>query len=297
MLNVLIVFYAIFFHNFGLAIIIFTILTRLIMLPLTMKQLHATKKLAELQPKLQEIQKQYAKDKDKLAKETTKLYKESGINPLGCLLPMLIQLPIWIALYQSILHAMGSDLSKYLYSWGIVQHAVGPEMKVELGFLWLNLGHPDPYYLLPFIVAGTTWAQQKMVATTATDPTQRTMNTVMLWMMPLMFGFFTLQFPSGLALYWVISNIVSIIMQYFVTGWGGLAHPFGIKLPVGKKEVPPIGGAKPLERVKETSKQEKRLEHGKHRSNRKDSGGSHPESSGPTGTKSGGGGDSSPKKR
>ena len=102
-LNSLVVLCSVLFSNFGLTIIALTIIIRGLMYPLTIRQLRSTKAMQSLQPKLAELRKKYAKDKQKLAKEQMQMYKESGISPLGCLVPMLIQMPIWIALYQSIM--------------------------------------------------------------------------------------------------------------------------------------------------------------------------------------------------
>jgi YidC/Oxa1 family membrane protein insertase len=233
MLNGLIALCSVLFSNFGLAIVTLTITVRLLMLPLTMKQLHASKKMAELGPRLQELQKKHAKDQEMLGREQMKLYKESGVSPAGCVLPMLIQLPIWIALYQSIIRALATtpeqllNLSTHLYSWSVVHQMI----PLTEDFLWLNLGQPDSYYILPILVGGTMWLQQKMATQPSIDPKQQSMSNMMLWMMPLMFAFFTLQFPSGLSLYWVISNVISIAMQYFVTGWGALSSSAPVKRP------------------------------------------------------------------
>ena len=109
MLNFLVLLSHVLFSNFGLAIIALTIIVRLIMLPLTLRQIRSSKAMSTLQPKLQEIQKKFGKDRQRLQQEVSKLYKESGMNPMGCLLPMLMQLPIWIALYQSILKAVATS--------------------------------------------------------------------------------------------------------------------------------------------------------------------------------------------
>jgi len=224
MINFLVVLSHYLFNNFGVAIIALTIIVNGAMLPLTMKQLHASQAMQALQPKLTELQKKYAKDKDKLAQEQMKLYKESGISPAGCVVPLLIQMPIWIALYQSIMRLLAATpedflaLSQYLYSWPLVYSAVPLGAK----FLWLNMALPDSYFVLPILVGGTMWIQQKMVTPTAADPKQAAQSRMMLWMMPIMFAFFTLQFPSGLALFWVTSSVIRIGIQYFMTGWGGL---------------------------------------------------------------------------
>ena len=222
MINVLIVLSSYLFNNLGLSIIVLTIVVNGLMLPLTRKQLHASKAMQELQPKLAELQKKHAKDKNKLAQEQMRLYKESGISPMGCVVPMLIQMPIWIALFQSIMRLVAVipenflGLSQYLYSWPTLYST----LPLGNNFLWLNLAIGDTF--LALLVGGTMWVQQKMVTPTTTDPKQQAQSKMMLWMMPMMFAFFTLSFPSGLALFWVTSNIIRIGIQYFATGWGGL---------------------------------------------------------------------------
>ena len=225
MINVLIVGSKFLFNSPGLAIIVFTILIRAVMYPLTKKQLLSSKKMQDLQPRIQELQKKYGKDKQRMAKEQAALLKETGITNIGCILPMLIQMPIWIALYQSITRILATgpeellNLSRYLYpSW----HIVFPMVPLNSHFLWLNLGSPDRVVILPILVGGSMWIQQKMVTPTNTDPQQAAQSQMMLIMMPLLFAYMTFQFASGLALYWVVSNIISIVMQYYITGWGGL---------------------------------------------------------------------------
>jgi YidC/Oxa1 family membrane protein insertase len=224
MLNFLIVLSNVFFHNFGIAIVVLVIIVRLLMLPVTLKQLHSTKAMSSLQPKLQEMQKKYGGDRVKLQQEMAKVYKESGVNPMGCLWPMLIQFPIWIALYQSILKALAATpedlmgLSDRLYSSSYIIGAV----PLKEQFLWLNLGQPDKYYIMAILVAASMWVLQKMSTVPTSDPKQQSMNNMLVWLMPLMFGFFTISFPSGLAVFWLISNVIGIITQYFITGWGTL---------------------------------------------------------------------------
>lgn len=229
-------------NNFGLAIIILTVVVRLILFPLTIQQTRSTKAMQELQPKIQELQKKYARNQQKLQQEMMQLYKEAKINPLGCLWPMLIQLPIWIALYQSIMMALASSpedlirLSQSLYSWPVVTQALPLNEK----FLWLQLSKPDPYLILAILVGITMWVQQKMVTPPPTDPRQQSMTQMTTLMMPLMFAMFTLSFPSGLSLYWAVSNIVGIVIQYFVSGgWGYFKMPFLTKQQPQVKKLPP----------------------------------------------------------
>jgi YidC/Oxa1 family membrane protein insertase len=245
-LNSLIALCSVFGGNFGLAIIVFTVIVRVALLPLTIRQTRSTKVMQELQPKLQELQKKYAKDQQKLQQEMVKLYREAGVNPLGCLWPLLIQLPIWIALYQSIMQALAAtpenllNLSQHLYSWDLVVRAV----PLNERFLWLQLSKPDPNLILALLVGATMWVQQKMVTPPAADPRQQSVNNMTLLMMPLMFALFTLSFPSGLALYWVVSNVVGVVIQYFVGGgWGYLARPSsGAKVPPthGQPQAKPV---------------------------------------------------------
>ncbi|HEX77420.1 MAG TPA: membrane protein insertase YidC [Dehalococcoidia bacterium] len=224
LLNGLIVLSQYLWNNFGLSIVLLTVVVRLVTLPLTVKQTRATKAIQAMQPKMEELKRKYARDQQTLSREMMKLYRESGMNPMGCLFPMLIQLPIWIALYQSIIRALAAtpesllDLSQLLYSWPIVHQAI----PVNAHFLWLDLAQPDRFIALPILVGASMWVMQKMVTPPVVDPRQQSTNTMMLWMMPAMFALISLQFPSGLALYWVISNVMGIIIQYFITGWGGL---------------------------------------------------------------------------
>jgi YidC/Oxa1 family membrane protein insertase len=213
--------------NFGLSIIIFTLVMRFITWPLTASQYKQSKKMQELQPKLQEIQKKYkGKDPKKAQQETMALYKEAGVNPLGCIFPLLVQTPIWIALYQVINKTLGETpetfvgLSQTLYPIPFIHEAVPLNNQL---LIW-NLGKPDALYILPVIVGVTMYIQQKLVtpppnpnATPQQLQQQQTMQ-MMTWMMPLMFGWFSLTVPAGLALYWAISNLSGIVLQYFYMG-------------------------------------------------------------------------------
>jgi YidC/Oxa1 family membrane protein insertase len=217
MTNILIVLASVFAGSFGIAIIVFTFIIRGVTFPLTLRQIRASRAMSVIQPRLQEIQKKY-KDPRRRSEETMKLYKEAGVNPAGCLLPMLIQFPIWIALYQTIRLVLGStpesfiDLSQRLYPWSYVRQAI----PLENRFLWMNLAEPDTTFLLAILVGATTWVQQKMTTPrNITDERQQSMSNTMLWMMPLMFAWFTLTVPSGLAVYWAATNLVGIALQYF----------------------------------------------------------------------------------
>jgi YidC/Oxa1 family membrane protein insertase len=246
MVNVLIWIYNFFFHNFGLAIILFTILIRLITYPLTAQQLKGQQKMQELNKskKWQEIQKKYKDDKEKLAQEQMKIYKEMGINPLGSCLPLVIQFPIMIGLYQSITLAMASapiqllNLSRDLYSFIPASQLIPLNSK----FLWMNLGLPEissPNALVLFgfavpimtiIVVVTTFLQSKLMTPPANPGDQGAqMGKMMNLYMPILMGWIAYSLASGLALYFIISNVLGIA-QYAIMGqvhWSNL-------LPKGK---------------------------------------------------------------
>ena len=298
MINVCIALSHFLFNNFGLTIIVITLIIRGAMWPLTMRQLRATKAMQSIQAEMAELQKKYAKDRRKLAQEQMALYKKSGMNPLGCVLPMLIQMPVWIALYQAIMRVLAVapedflGLSRYLYDkWAIVF----PQVPLGSQFLWLDLASPDKFMLLPILTGVSMWVQQKMSTVPSTDPRQNSQNQIMLWMMPLMFTFLSLQFPSGLALYWVTSNVVSIVSQYFVTGWGGLFTPkTGQKPPTPppekKKELTaPSAGTSTAAASPKTQPAREEGSDGNSRSTRQDGGGSHPAGPGGAGRGPGGG--------
>jgi len=222
MLNSLLFLYQLLFNNFTLTILVFTVLIRLITFPLTYQQQRATRKLTELQQSdaWKKMQEKYAKDREKLAQEQMKLYQEAGVNPFGSCLPTLIQFPVLIGLYQAINLAMATspvqllDLSTHIYSFlPNVAHFV----PLQNSFLWLNLGLPDPFYVLPLIVVVTTWLQSRVMtpATAGADPQAAQMSQSMAITMPLMIGWMSLQFPSGLSIYWVVSNAVSVA-QYAI---------------------------------------------------------------------------------
>jgi len=222
LVNILIVISNALGNNFGLAIIALTIVINLALLPLTLSQIKSSKRMQDLQPKLSELQKKYAKDRQKLAAEQMKLYKDSGVMRAGCFVTMIIQMPVWIALYQSIYLAMAVapeallNLSRFLYPWDSVFAA----LPMSREFLGMNLASPN--IVLAILTAASQWVQQKMSQTPVTDPKQAQQAQMMLWMMPAMFGLLALSFPSGLAVYWVVNNIFRIFLQYRVTGWGAL---------------------------------------------------------------------------
>jgi len=234
MVNVLIWIYNFLLHNFGLSIVIFTIVIRLLTYPLTAQQLKSQKKMQELQgsKKWQDIQKKYKDDKEKLAQEQMKIYKEMGINPLGSCLPLVIQFPIMIGLYQAISLAMASapiqllNLGRSLYSF-IPASALIP---LNSKFLWMNLGLPEissPHALviagfavpiMTIIVVITTYLQSKLMTPPANPGDQGAqMSKMMNLYMPILMGWIAYSLSSGLALYFIISNVLGVA-QYALMG-------------------------------------------------------------------------------
>ncbi len=228
MLNTLMVLYVISFSNMGIAIILFTVLVRLLTFPLTVRQVKQMRAMSGLQPRIREIQSRYAGDRARVSSETMQAYREAGVSPIGCLGPLVIQMPILFGLFRVLVQTLFSKpddlvgLSEKFYAW-IPIFDIYSAAPLNANFLWLDLAEPDPTNILvPVLVFVTTWVQQKMTMVQSTDPRQQGNQTMMLWMMPLMIAVFSFTFPSGLALYWIVSNTVGIGIQYFITGWAPL---------------------------------------------------------------------------
>jgi YidC/Oxa1 family membrane protein insertase len=255
--NVLLFIYNIIGHNFGVAIILFTILIRAITWPLNAQQLKGAKVMQDLQKDKEwlDIQKKYAKDREKLASEQMRIYKERGINPFASCLPTLIQFPIIIGLYQSITRALAATpLGLLQLASSIYPSFLNGALLIPLNsrFLWMDLGRTEgiPFpvgFSLPFlpygfptlalIVAVTTYLQTKLTLPPSSgggpNDQSAAMNSMMSVYMPLLLGYFALNFASGLAVYFVTSNVLGIV-QYASMGrvnWRNL-------LPGGDKPVP-----------------------------------------------------------
>ena len=179
-------------HNYGIAIIILTILIKLIFWPLGNKSYESMKQMQKLQPKMKELQEKYKGDRQKLSQETMALYKTHKVNPMSGCLPMIIQIPVFFGLYKTLLYAI--------------------ELRHSPFFWWIqDLSDKDPYYITPIIMGGTMWIQQKMTPMSG-DPMQQ---KVMLFM-PIIFTFLFLNFPAGLVIYWLLNNVISIGQQYYI---------------------------------------------------------------------------------
>ena len=186
------------YPSYGLAIILLTVAIKLLMYPLTVKQVKSMKAVQEMQPKVKALQEKYKDNKERLQTEIASLYKENKVNPLSGCLPLIVQMPILMGIFFAI--------KEYTYQ--------GPT-----GFLWIanlqqgtSLTDPsDPYFIIPLLCALTTYVQQKQ---TTTEMTQQ--NKMMLIFMPVFIGYITITFPAGLGIYWVVSNLVQIAQQWFM---------------------------------------------------------------------------------
>ena len=244
MVNTLLWIYSVVGHNFGIAIILFTILVRLITHPLTVKQMKSTQAMQEFQKskRWQDLQKKYKDDKQKLQQEQMKLYQELGVNPLAPCFPTLIQFPVIIGLYQAIIRALAVTPIQLL---GLSQHIypfISASALIPLNnkFLWMDLSQPERLNLpfLPFgipilaiVVMVTTYLQSKLMTPPSNPGDQGAqMAKAMNLYMPIFMGYLALTFSSGLALYFVTTNSVGIV-QYAAMGklnWRNLL-PFGTK--------------------------------------------------------------------
>jgi len=230
--NILLFIYQL-FTNFGIAIILFTILIRLVTHPLTVKQLKGTQAMQSLQSDKRwiDMQKKYKGEKDKLAAEQMKLYKEMGINPMASCLPTIIQFPIIIGLYQAIIRSLANtplqmfDLIKVIYP-SIIN--VATLIPINNQFLWMDLSQPERLYIpgiaigipvLAILVVITTYFQSKLMTPPQGNPQDQTamMGNMMSIYMPFLMGYLAYTLASGLALYFITSNVVGII-QYSMLG-------------------------------------------------------------------------------
>jgi YidC/Oxa1 family membrane protein insertase len=197
----------------GLAIIVFTIIIKTILLPLTIKATRSSKAMQEVAPKIKQIQKKHGKDRARVSQETMALYQQHGVNPMAGCLPMLIQIPIFFGLYRAIFNLSDAQVGE----WG---H----------GFLWLpDLHQPDPWFLLPVLAGVFQFVQTRMMRPAnqpkSDDPQQQIMN-VMMNFMPLMVVVFGINFASGPVIYWAVQSMYSVVQQWFITGWGSLGAWF-----------------------------------------------------------------------
>ncbi|PKB66531.1 MAG: hypothetical protein BZY81_06960 [SAR202 cluster bacterium Io17-Chloro-G4] len=261
MLNTLMVLYVISFSNMGVAIILFTLLVRLITLPLTVRQVRQMRAMSGLQPKLREIQQRYARDRSRISRETMQAYRDAGVSPIGCLGPLVVQMPILLGLFRVLIQTLFSDpdklvgLSEKLYSW-LGFFPIYQAAPLSASFLGMDLAESPvgaTVVLVPVLVFVSSWVQQKMTMTPATDAKSQGNQTMMLWMMPLLIAVFSFSFPTGLALYWIISNVVGVGIQYFITGWQPLFPLFPKAPEAAEPPQAPIDDAPSEERIRNGS--------------------------------------------
>lgn len=209
--------------SYGWSIIVVTVLIRVLLYPLTRKQMQSMKKMQSVQPKMKELQEKYGKDREKLTQKQMELYREEGVNPAGGCLPLLIQMPILFAFYYALL-TLGPKLdAPWLWIPSLAQPAYFGGMSWLTPVTIQHLLSPEvwPYLILPVIYIVSQLFMQRMSQAANPSSMPGSTNTVMM-LMPLMFGYITLIVPSGLTLYWVTSNILQIVQQGFTTGWTGL---------------------------------------------------------------------------
>ncbi len=222
MIIALLFFYDLLGNNFILAIAVFTVVIRLITLPLNMRQQRSMMRTQEIQPQIQAIQKKYRDNPQKMQEE----FRRIGYNPAdtltGCL-PTLIQFPILIGLYQAIIIVLGSTPQSLFELVPRVYSAINltPLIPVSNKFFWMNLSQPDPFFVLPIVVFASMFIQQKLLTPSTKGQNQQdnpaaAMTQSMQYTMPLMFGFFSLQFPAGLSIYFIMANIIGIFQGLYM---------------------------------------------------------------------------------
>lgn len=208
-------------YHWGFAIILFTLLVKLITLPLTISQIRGMQAQKDIQPKIQELQKKYKGDREKIAQEQMRLYQEAGVNPLSGCLPMLIQMPVLIGLYSSLV-TIGHMLKNHPWFW--IPDLSFPHYNEGTKWLTASFNSGDyvtiaTYLILPILLVASQFWMQKTMTPPTNDPQAKSMQQVSL-MMTFMFGFFTIQVPAGLTLYWVTSNLLQMLQQWWFTRTG-----------------------------------------------------------------------------
>lgn len=183
-------------ESFGIAIIVLTVIIKMIFYPLTKKQVKSMKAMQELQPQLKKLQEKYKKDPKRLQQEMGALYKKEGVNPLAGCLPLLVQMPFLMAMF---------------YALQSIDYGGDPT------FLWIaNLSHPDPFYILPVLSAVSTFVLQKQTTSESASPQTKMQMKVMSIVMPLFIGWISCNFAAGLVIYWIVNNLTQIVQQWWM---------------------------------------------------------------------------------
>jgi len=231
--NVLMLLYHL-FGSMALSIIVLTLIVRLALFPLTLKQLKSTKATQAIQPLIADVRKKYKDQKEQYAAMQA-IYKEYGVNPVAGCLPLLVQLPVLYGLFFALREALNVNnlpSAQFLHSLNQSIYPFLPKFIIppDPYMIWfggpINLGHPDPTHILPVLAALATFLQLRMsqprARTGAKDAMSQQM-AIMQYIMPFVTLIFAWTFPAGLALYWTTTSVFSMVQQYFVTGWGSLA--------------------------------------------------------------------------
>lgn len=229
--NVLMLLYHL-FGDLGLSIIVLTVVIRLALFPLYMKQLKSSKAMQAIQPLIADVKKKYPKDQRAQYQAMQEVYKEYGVSPAAGCLPLVIQLPVLYGMFFSLnvvlnahgiagLHTINSTIYPFLPKFAAL-----PSVYLNWFGLNLNLGKPDPSHILPVLAGLATFLQLRMSQPRVTSGVKNAMTQqmqIMQFIMPFITFFFALNFAAGLALYWTTTSVFSMVQQYFVTGWGSLA--------------------------------------------------------------------------
>lgn len=184
--------------SYALAIIILTLMIKIVLYPLTHKQMHSMKKMQEIQPKIAEVQAKYKKNPEKANQAVMEIYKENKVNPMSGCFPLLLQMPILIALFTALRSFQYEDLGS--------------------SFLWIpHLKDPDPIYIIPVLVGITTYLQTKLTTpNTGSESAAASTQKTMLYVMPLFIGYISMKFPAGLGLYWIFFSIFGTVQQMYI---------------------------------------------------------------------------------
>ena len=246
LINALVFLYDVLFHDFGVAIVVLTVVLRIALYPLFLQQLRSTRAQQEIAPAMAELRKTYKDDRQRLAEEQMKLYRERGVNPMSGCLPLLIQMPILFGLYSALsqvgcglgivgggvggagcpgLTAEQFDSIRY----GAVPNPIPPGGTLDTHSVFVpwgaGLAHVDPLHLVPVLAAAVTLVSSLMTAPAkqpaSDDPTARTMS-MMVWYTPVITLVFGWNLPAGLSLYWIVTTLFSVGQQWLTSGWGRL---------------------------------------------------------------------------
>lgn len=244
--------------NYGIVIILLTLIVRIVLVPLTMSQTKSMAKMQKIQPELKELQKKYKDDKQKLQQETMEFYRKNNVNPLAGCLPLLLQMPVFFALFRAlrnpseiVTNILGNftiDGVANGIKTGLAGFSTAGEFTImgvanpNYNFLWMNLNEKDPWYILVILMVATMFLTTRM---TTTDPKQ----SKIMYIMPVVFGIISFQFPSGILVYWVTSNIWGIGQQWVVNK---IVTKEKVKEELGQKD-------KILKGEQELSEEEKKL--------------------------------------